>query len=43
VQKTEESILHNLKVNDWLASLQNYYLKTDGPYGATKLTSLEGS
>jgi len=41
VQKTEESILHNLKINDWLESLQNYYLRTDGPYGTTKLTSLD--
>lgn len=41
MQKTEESILHNLKINDWLESLQNYYLRTDGPYGTTKLTSLD--
>lgn len=41
MQKTEESILHNLKVNDWLESFQNYYLRTDGPYGTTKLTSLD--
>uniref|UniRef100_UPI0026036368 hypothetical protein n=1 Tax=uncultured Acinetobacter sp. TaxID=165433 RepID=UPI0026036368 len=41
MQKAEESILHNLKINDWLESLRNYYLRTDGPYGTTKLTSLD--
>lgn len=41
MQKTEESILHNLKVNDWLQRLQNYYLRADGPYGSTKFTSLD--
>ena len=41
MQQTEESILRNLKVNEWVQSLQNYYLRTDGPYGSTKLTSLD--
>lgn len=41
MQETEASRLHNLKVNDWLECLQNYYLKIDGPYGNTKLTSLD--
>ena len=33
--------LSKLGLNDWITKLQDYYLRSDGPYGNTPITSLD--
>ena len=33
--------LSELPVSDWITRLQDYYLRSDGPYGNTPITSLD--
>ena len=33
--------LSKLGLNDWITRLQDYYLRSDGPYGNTPITSLD--